>query len=298
MIEETPDSPNLPQRTNPPNRSGMIRGGFRPGIVQQGVGNLPTEEEERIWNKKEDERRALIKGRYDKVIEELQIPKQRILEIVNNADVVFKGRDHRIDVTQKEVTEIFDCMRNLNTALGKTRSMFDAYLHFARSTPDLAAINTILYNFNRFLLDSQQRPFFILWVKEDKYYFKAVKIRNYGNKISFLIERIIGSLEVASNYVVDIPKVHPQQQKYDGVGSPQISGINRFDNRFPGSRFQQPGTSGTGNTYLKKLYEDSLSKKNRNTQTDPVLEEIRRLKTIEKSPQRDFGDEHEVYDGA
>lgn len=303
MNEENTDDGNVPQRTTPLNRPPMIRGGLRPGVMQQGLGNPPSEEEERIWEKKEDERRTLIKKRYDKVIKELQDSKDRILEIVNTADMVFKGRDHRIDITREEVSEIFDSMRILNSALGKTRSLSDAYIHFARSTPDLAAINTILYHFNKFLLDSQQRPFFILWVKENKYYFRAVKIRNYANVISFLTERIIGSLEVASNYVIDIPKVHPQQQKFDGIGNfgnSQMGGLNRFDNRFPGSRFSQPGMSGNNNPYLKKLYEQSLTNKDRNVQTDPVLEEIRRLKTVEKtpSPQRDFGDPYEEYDGA
>lgn len=300
MNEETPENLNVPQKANPLNRPPMIRGGIRPGMLQQSGGNPLSEEEMRIWDKKEDERRALIKERYDDVIKELQDSKDRILEIVNEAKVVFKGRDHRIDITQGEVSEIFDLMGQLNAALGKTRSLTDAYIHFARSTPDLTAINTILYYFNKFLLDSQQRPFFILWVEEGKYYFRAVKIKDYANKISFLTERIIGSLYVASNYILDIPKVHPQQQKYDGFGSPQITGgINRFDNRFPGSRFSQPGMTGANNAYLKKVYEQSLGNKNRNVQTDPVLEELRRLKTIEKTPShRDFGDEFEEYDGA
>lgn len=299
MNDDNTNDQNALQRVNPQNKSSMIRGGFRPGMMQQTGGIPPSEEEERIWEKKEDERRAEIKGRYDKVIDELKTSKDRILDIVNNSKIVFKGRDNRIDITQNEVTEIFDCMRTLNSALGKTRSLSDAYIHFARSTPDLADINNILYYFNKFLLDSQQRPFFILWAKDGKYYFRASKIKNYGNVISFLTERIIGSLEVASNYIVDIPKVHPQQQKYDGIGNQQIGGMNRFDNRFPGSRFSQQGLSGSNNTYLKNLYDQSLKGgKNRNVQNDPVLEEIRRLKTVEKSQQRDFGDVYETYDGA
>ena len=171
MIEEVSDNSNVPERVVPLNKPPMIRGSFRPGMMQQAGGIPLSEEEERVWDKKEDERRAVIKGRYDKLIDKLKTSKDKILEIVNESKVVFKGRDHRIDITQKEVTDIFNSMRALNEALGETRSMSDAYIHFARSTPDLAAINTILYHFNKFLLDSQQRPFFVLWAKEEKYYF-------------------------------------------------------------------------------------------------------------------------------
>ena len=273
MNEDNTNDPNALQRGNSQNKPPMIRGGFRPGMMQQAGGIPLSDEEERIWDKKEDERRAVIKGRYDKVIGELKDSTKKILDIVNNSKTEFKGRDNRRDITQEEVTEIFDSMRTLNSALGKTRSLSDAYIHFTRSTPELADINNILYYFNKFLLDSQQRPFFILWEKEWKYDFRASKIRNYGNVISFLIERIIGSLEVASNYVVDIPKVHPKQQKYDGIGNQQIGGMNRFDNRFPGSRFSQQGLSGSNNTYLKNLYDQSLKgSKTRNVQNDPVLE--------------------------
>lgn len=304
------DKPQIPQRFNPAGRSSLVRSGVRPGMMRPGGEGLPlSQDEEKLWDKKEDERRSQIRDRYGEVITELKKSTDIILGIVNNANVVFKGRDNRIDITYEEVEQLFDSMRDLNASLGKARSLFDAYVHFVRSTPDLAPINNILFNFNRFLVDSQQRPFFILWsnnkneiTKEDepKYYFRSVKIKNYANKLSFLIERILGALEIAGNYIVDIPKTHPQmQQRYDGSGGSQLGGmgnLNRFDNRFPGSRFSGSGINqSTNNPYLNNLYNNS---KKRDVQNDPVLEELRRMKTVERTPPRDFGDEYEGYDGA
>ncbi len=110
----------------------------------------------------------------------------------------------------------------------------------------------------------------------------------------------MGALEIAGNYIVDIPKTHPQmQQRYDGSGGSQLGGmgnLNRFDNRFPGSRFSGSGINqSTNNPYLNNLYNNS---KKRDVQNDPVLEELRRMKTVERTPPRDFGDEYEGYDGA
>lgn len=318
MNEESSEPPvvqgdsQLPQKYNSANRPAMLRGGMRPGTIQPGGGNPLSQDEERLWDKKEDERRAQIKNRYTEVIDEIAESKDTILEIVNKANIVFKGRDNRIDITYEQVEDIFDCMRALNASLGKARSLFDAYVHFSRSTPDLTPVNNILFNFNRFLVESQQRPFFILWSnnkdysddkdnpKDDpKYYFRAVKIKNYANKLSFLLERILGALEIAGNYIVDIPKTHPQmQQRYDGSGGSQLGGmggLNRFDNRFPGSRFSNTPGNQTSNPYLRNLYDKNVK---RNAQTDPVLEEIRRLKTVEKSSPRDFGDEQDEYEGA
>jgi len=301
MDTDNPPVKTSRQDTDSANRPHALRGSLRPGMMQQSGGAPLSDEEERLWDKKEDESRAKIKERYDSVIKELKESKDNILTIVNGADIVFRGRDNRIDISQEEVEEVFDSMRQLNSSLGKTKSLFDAYVHFARSTPDLKNVNGILYNFNRFLVDSQQRPFFILWSQEGKYFFRAVKIKNYANTLSFLIERIIGALTIAGNYVTDIPKVHHNtQQRYDGYGSPQLSGINRFNPGLASSRFQQGGSGAYNNgTYLKGLYEQSMKTgQKRNMKKDPLLEEIRRLKTVEQSEQRDFGDEHENYDGA
>ena len=301
MNAEEPSEESSPQRPEHANRSPMVRGSFRPGMMQPGGGAPPTEEEERIWDKKEDESRAKIKERYDTVINELKGSKDTILSIVNEADIVFKGRDNRIDITSEEVEDIFGSIRNLNCALGKTKSLFDAYVHFARSTPDLKNVNGIIYNFNRFLVESQQRPFFVLWSQEGKFYFRAIKIKNYANSLSFLIERIIGALTIAGNYVTDIPKVHHNtQQRYDGMGGPQLPGSNRFSPGLTGSRFPQGNTSGyNSSNYLNNLYSQSMKTgQNRNMKNDPLLEEIRRMKTVERSSPRDFGDEDEIYDGA
>lgn len=301
MAEENTSEEGSPQIPESTNRPPKIRGLLRPGLMQTGGGAPPTEEEERIWEKKEDESRAKIKERYDNVIEELQNSKDKILSIVNEAEIVFRGRDNRIDISQEEVEDIFGSMRSLNCALGETKSLFDAYVHFARSTPDLKNINGIIYNFNRFLVDSQQRPFFVLWSQEGKYYFRAIKIKNYANSLSFLIERIIGALSVAGNYVTDIPKIHHNtQQRYDGMGNPQLHGSSRFSPGIGTSRFSQGNIGGynSGN-YLNNLYAQSMKTgQNRNMKNDPLLEEIRRMKTVERSSQRDFGDEIENYDGA
>ena len=295
MSEENTNGESPPQIEGGASRHPAIRGPFRPGMMQPGGGAPLSAEEERIWDKKEDESRAKIKERYDGVIEELQDSKDKILSIVNNAPIVFKGRDNRIDVTREEVEDVFDSIRKLNSSLGKTKSLFDAYVHFARSTPDLKNINNIIYNFNKFLMDSQKRPFAILWSQEDKFYFRAVRTKEYANSLSFLIERIIGALSVAGNYVTDIPKVHHNtQQRYDGMGSPQLGGMNRFTPGVTGSRFPQSGLN--NNSYLNKLYEQSMGTgSKRNMKSDPLLEEIRRMKTVEKSVQRDFGDENEEY---
>lgn len=301
MAEENTSEESLPQRPDSTSRVPMIRSSLRPGMMQHGGGAPPTEEEERIWDKKEDESRAKIKERYDTVIKELQISKNKVLSIVNDAEIVFKGRDNRIDITEEEVEEIFESMRGLNNALGKTKSLFDAYVHFARSTPDLKNVNGIIYNFNKFLVDSQQRPFFVLWSQEGKYYFRAIKIKNYANSLSFLIERIIGALTIAGNYVTDIPKVHHNaQQRYDGMSNPQLNPGNRFGSGYAGSRFPQGNAGGySGSNYLNNLYAQSMKTgQNRNMKNDPLLEEIRRMKTVERSSQRDFGDEDEGYDGA
>ena len=110
-----------------------------------------------------------------------------------------------------------------------------------------------------------------------------------------MIERIIGALTVAGNYVTDIPKVHHNtQQRYDGIGNPQLGGMNRFSPGVGGSRFPQSGYNNSN--YLNNLYEQSMGKgSKRNMKNDPLLEEIRRMKTVEKSVQRDFGDENEEY---
>lgn len=298
MSEESPSNESPPQIEGSAIRHPAIRGPFRPGTMQPGGGDPLSAEEERIWDKKEDESRAKVKERYDEVIKELKDSKDKILSIVNSAPIVFKGRDNRIDITLEEVEEIFNSIRNLNASLGKTKSLFDAYVHFARSTPDLKNINNIIYNFNKFLMDSQERPFAILWSQEGKYFFRAVKTKKYANSLSFLIERIVGALSVAGNYVTDIPKVHHNtQQRYDGMSNPQLGGMNRFAPGISGSRF--PQSEHNNGRYLNKLYEQSMGTgSKRNMKSDPLLEEIRRMKTVEKSAQRDFGDEHEEYGGS
>jgi len=301
MSEEETNEPENHARLGPPNRGAMIRGG-RPGMGgYPGGGDPLTDDEEKLWDKKEDERRALIKKRYEDVILELREPLDSLLKVSNEAKIKFIGRESRLDVSLEEVESIFKAMRNLNLSLGKTRSLFDAYIHFDRSTPDLKNINNILYNFNRFMIETQQRRFFILWAQEGKYYLKSVKTKGYINNVSFLIERIIGALEVASNYVVDIPKINPNvQQRYDGLGNPQSGGFNRFGSGFSGSRYNQPNYGNSNSDgFLKKLYENSGTPgTKRNLQTDPLLEELRRMNTVQKSPPRDFGDEYEVYGGA
>lgn len=301
MSEEENKEPESHVRVGPPNRGSMIRGA-RPGMGGlPGMGDPLSDDEERQWDKKEDERRALIKKRYDDVILELREALDSLMEIADIKKMEFIGRESRLDVSLEDVEGIFSSMRSLNLSLGKTRSLFDAYIHFDRSTPDLKNINNILYNFNRFMIETQQRRFFILWAQEGKYYLKSVKTKGYINNISFLVERIIGALEVAANYVVDIPKVNPStQQRYDGLGNPQSGGLNRFDGRFGGSRFNQPNyNNSSSDGFLKRMYENSgETGKKRNLQTDPLLEELRRMNTVQKSPSRDIGDEYEEYEGA
>lgn len=267
---------------------GSYEEGMVPNPLYQRRSQSP--EQQNAWDKIEEKKREEIRTRFTRLIEMLKESRDSILDIVRDAPVEFAGRDNRKNLTEEQLNRIFFDINNLNYCLGQARPMLDAYIRFQHSTPDFGPVNNLLYALNQFLVDTQKRQFYILWSQpgvdfkgkphEPKHYFRAVPLRNVVNKLSFLIERILGALETGGNYIVDIPK-RQTQSRYDGVQS-------RFGS-YGGSSYGGGGgydniNGGYDNRFGNKFWD----------RRNPNFEDMQRSKSVKKqSPQRDFGDNYE-----
>ena len=186
-------------------------------------------EEQSDWEKKEQEKREEIRTKFTVIIEELHGSVSDIIDIVESGEIKTIAFAKRVILSEEDIKGITKNIGNINFLLGKSRPMLDSYIKFTNTTPDFKSINDIIFQLSRFMTDTQRKPFY--QIHEEKYgkrYFKKVPILKLANDVSILSERILGTLEVAGDYIVDVGKLssnNTRRQDYDvgGYGSDRYS---------------------------------------------------------------------------
>ena len=199
-----------------------------PGFPMERQHRLSPEEES-AWEEKERKAREEIQKRFITIVVDMKRDCDIINDIVNSAESKVVGANHeRVDLSEDDLSDLTVNIKDMNFLLGKARPMLDSYIRFSTTTPDFKPINNLMYQLNTFLRDTQKKRFYqIHKQKYDKRYFKKIPLLSIVDKISFLVERILGTMSVGGDYIVDVGKSRRDKYGARGEMGPG-TGMDRF----------------------------------------------------------------------
>ncbi|MCK5018827.1 MAG: hypothetical protein KAS32_17325 [Candidatus Peribacteraceae bacterium] len=246
-------------------------------IDMEQVGEGETYESRVDYDKKEDEKREIIRGRFTTIVTDLSNSCEEMQTAINNKEKEEVARAIRINFSENELLSFKENIKALNLNLGKARPMLDSYITFRNTTPKFDYVNNLIYKLNKFMIDTQKRRFYELrLVHDDKRYFKYMMLSSIVEELSMLIERIKGTMETGGQFIVDFPKVQSTNQHGPGTYN---------DGEFNQGPYNSPYYSGGYSPYRGgKEYSKMLEAQREN--------ELR-TKTVQKTPLRDIGDGYE-----
>lgn len=127
-----------------------------------------------------------------------------VFSLFGKIEVVKRVEYIVLSSTQEE--EFTLMLETVNENLGKAQTMLDAYIRLSGSTPKFERFLNKYFDFNTFLNEQRERPFYKIHVRDEgKYMYPHDKIIRELKELQLLFSRLSGTLIIAGDYYVDEP---------------------------------------------------------------------------------------------
>lgn len=189
------------------------------------------------WDEKEHQKRLEIAKRFDDI--GLQNDLLNLNHILENAKREEKAFEYRIVLNEEEHEMFIRTLTDINKHLAMTQVMLDAYIQFTNSTPKFDNFLNVLFEFHQFITNEEQRIFHQVNAEDGEYFYIAKHFDKYAKNLIFLLNRLIGTMEVAKWYIIDsevtAQEIHGQDGGM-GAGGMGAGGMGNYPSPAPPPR--------------------------------------------------------------
>lgn len=201
---QSPDPGSDPGSTDP---------GTDPGTGM----NSPIDYTAGSSNNEDAERRKEIAGKFYSLTSSIKLSFEKFKELLGKTEVI-KFQTY-ISLTVEEEQELLAELDRLNENIGKARTILDSYITFTRSSPDFEKFLNIIFQVHEYMETYAEQSIFYQFNKRQygKCLYSNEKLVKAQHKLSFLFNRLCGTLTVAGDYIIDLAYLQPAQHSQPGM---------------------------------------------------------------------------------